>query len=56
MRQFLRSLLTSLDRDGSAIQRISAMRSEFARLSDDQLRALSVRNERLTRIHGVPRR
>jgi preprotein translocase subunit SecA len=39
--QFLRSLLTSLDRDGSAIQRISAMRSEFARLSDDQLRALS---------------
>ena len=41
MRQFLRSLLTSLDRDGSAIQRIYAMRSEFARLSDDQLRALS---------------
>ena len=41
MRQFLRSLLTSLDRDASAIQRISAMRSEFARLSDDQLRALS---------------
>src|ERR1022692_2942641 len=41
VRQFLRSLLTSLDRDASAIQRISAMRSEFARLSDDQLRALS---------------
>ena len=41
MRQFLRSLLTSLDRDRSAIQRITAMRSEFTRLSDDQLRALA---------------
>ena len=43
MRQFLRSLLTYLDRDRSAIQRIDAMRSEFARLSDDQLRAVSTR-------------
>ena len=41
MRQFLRSLLTSLDRDGSAIRRIDSMRSDFARLGDEQLRALS---------------
>ncbi len=41
MRQFLRSLLSSLDRDGSAIQRIDSMRLEFARMSDSELRALS---------------
>ncbi len=39
MRQFLRSLLASLDRDRSSIDRINAMRLEFARLDDDQLRA-----------------
>jgi preprotein translocase subunit SecA len=39
MRQFLRSLLASLDRDRSAIQRIDAMRMEFARQDDCQLRA-----------------
>jgi hypothetical protein len=41
VRQFLRSLLMSPDRDRSAIQQINTMRSEFSRLSDDQLRALS---------------
>src|SRR5947207_7383407 len=42
MRQILRSLRASrlaFDRDRSAIQRINAMRREFARLDDDQLRA-----------------
>ena len=38
MRQFLRSLLVSLDRDRSSIRRINAMRLEFVRLDDDQLR------------------
>ena len=38
MRRFLRSLLPSLDRDRSAIQRINARRLEFARLDDDHLR------------------
>ncbi len=40
MGQFLRSLLSGLDRDRSAIQKINAMRLEFARMSDDELRAL----------------
>jgi preprotein translocase subunit SecA len=39
VRQFLRFLLPSFDRDRSAIQRINALRSEFANLSNDQLRA-----------------
>jgi preprotein translocase subunit SecA len=43
VRQFLRSLFASLDRDRSAIQRINAMRLEFVRLSDDQLRAAAAR-------------
>src|SRR5207237_606312 len=38
VRQFLQSLLPSLDRDRSSIRRINAMRLEFARLDDDQLR------------------
>ena len=37
MRQILRSLLASLDRDGSAIQRINAMRTAFAHQDDDRL-------------------
>ena len=37
MRHLLRSLMTSLDRDGAAIRRIDAIRSGLARLSDDQL-------------------
>src|SRR6266699_2936173 len=40
VRQFLRSLLSCLDRDRSAIQQIDAMRLEFASMSDDKLRAL----------------
>ncbi len=47
MRRFLRSLVASLDRDRSAIQKINAMRSEFARLSDDQLRAVAERTDSL---------
>jgi preprotein translocase subunit SecA len=39
MRQFLRSLLASRDRDRSAVRRINAMRQEFAHLDDDRLRA-----------------
>src|ERR1039457_3561341 len=41
VRRFLRFLLSSLDSDRSAIQRIDAMRSEFAGVSDDELRAVS---------------
>jgi len=43
VRQFLRSVFASLDRDRSAIQRIGAMRSELARVSDDQLRDVAAR-------------
>jgi len=39
VRQFLRSLLPSFDRDGAAIERIRAKQEEFAGRSDDQLRA-----------------
>ena len=37
MRQILRSLLASLDRDRSVIQRINAMRMEFAHQDDARL-------------------
>jgi preprotein translocase subunit SecA len=43
VRQILRSLSAYFDRDRSAIQRINAMRAEFAHLSDDQLRATATR-------------
>ena len=43
MRQFLRSLFASFDRDRFAIQRINAIRSELARVSDDQLRDVATR-------------
>ena len=43
MRQFLRSFVACLDRDRSTIQRIDALQSKFAHLSDDQLRVVAVR-------------
>ncbi|MBV8905518.1 MAG: hypothetical protein JOZ22_17955, partial [Acidobacteriia bacterium] len=43
MWQFLRSFVTSFDRDQSAIPRINSMRLELARLSDDQLRGAAAR-------------
>ena len=47
MRQFLRSLLPSLDRDRSAIQRINALRSELTHTSDSQLRTIAVQTKDL---------
>ncbi|MGO9230659.1 MAG: accessory Sec system translocase SecA2 [Bryobacteraceae bacterium] len=47
MRQFLRSILKSLDRDRSSIDRINAMRLEFAHLGDDQLRAAASKTDQL---------
>lgn len=49
MRHFLRSFVASLDRDRSTIQRIGALRLEFDRLSDDQLRAAAARTKDLPR-------
>ena len=43
MRQFLRSLIASFDRDRFAIRRINAIRAELARVSDDQLRDVATR-------------
>ena len=43
MRQFLRSLFASLDRDRLAIRRINDIRSELAHVSDDQLRDVATR-------------
>ena len=43
MRQFLRSLVASFDRDRFAIRRVNAIRSELARVSDDQLRDVATR-------------
>jgi preprotein translocase subunit SecA len=43
VRKILRSLSSYFDRDGSAIRRINAMRSELARLTDDQLRDFAAR-------------
>ena len=47
MRQFLRRVLTSLDGDRSSVNRINALRLEFARLSDDQLRAAAAKANQL---------
>jgi preprotein translocase subunit SecA len=47
VRQFLRSILTSSARDRSSIDRINAMRPEFARLGDDQLRAAALQANQL---------
>ena len=47
MRQFLRSVFGSLDRDRSSIDRINAMRLELARLGDDQLRATASKTDQL---------
>ena len=47
MRQFLRSLFASLDRDRSSIDQINAMRLEFARHGDDQLRAFASKANQL---------
>lgn len=55
VRQFLRSILGSLDRDRSAIQRINAMRSEFTRMSDDQLRTRHRKPRRQTGAVAVRR-
>jgi preprotein translocase subunit SecA len=41
LRRFFRSWFTRLDRDRPAIQRIGAMRLEFARMSNDQLRRVA---------------
>ena len=53
MRQFLRSLLVSLDRDRSSIRRINAMRLEFARLDDDQLRTRAAKANDLLQFMAI---
>jgi preprotein translocase subunit SecA len=53
VRQFLRSLFASFDRDRSAIERINAMRQEFARLKDDGLRDLAARANGLLQFMAV---
>src|SRR5580700_7815937 len=53
VRQFLRSLFASFDRDHSAIERINAMRQEFARLQDDDLRDLAARANGLLQFMAV---
>ena len=47
MHQFLRSILASRDRDRSSIARINALRLEFARLDDQQLRAAASQADKL---------
>jgi len=47
VRKFLRAISASFDRDRSRICRIDAMRPEFARLNDDQLRAAAARTDDL---------
>src|SRR5581483_9307717 len=44
MRQWLRSMF---DRDGSDVQRINALRTEFARLEDRELQAAATQTEDL---------
>ena len=47
MRQLFQRIVTSLEGDRSAVSRINAMRQEFARLSDDQLRAAAAKANQL---------
>ncbi len=53
MRQFLNSILAPSRRDGSAIQKINAMRAEYGRLSDSQLRALALQARELLTVVAV---
>ena len=53
MRQFLRSLFASLDRDRSAIQRIDAMRMEFACHDDRQLRTAAAQANDLLQFMAI---
>ena len=53
MRQFLNSLFARPRRDGSAIQKINAMRAEYGRLSDPQLRALALQTRELLPLVAV---
>ncbi len=43
MRRFLRAIFASFDRDHSTIRKINAMRAEFARFTDEQLRETASR-------------
>ena len=53
MRQFLRSIFASRDRDRSSTDRINSMRPEFARLSDDQLREAATKANHLLAFMAV---
>ena len=53
MRNFLRSLVASFDRDASAVEQINAMRAKLARASDHQLREISARTTSLFQFMAV---
>jgi preprotein translocase subunit SecA len=53
MRQFLRSILASADRDAVAIRKINAMRAAFVRLNDNELRAAALRAKDLLQFVAI---
>ena len=53
MRRLLDSVFAPSRRDASDIQKINALRKEFARLSDDELHALALRTKRLLQLFAV---
>src|SRR5260370_28270308 len=53
MRQLLRSIFSPSRRDASDIQRINAMRTEFARLNDNELRAAAADVKDLLQLMAV---
>ncbi len=53
MRQLLDSVFAPSRRDAADIQKINAMRREFARLSDEQLDSLALRTKSLLQLFAV---
>ena len=53
MRQFMRSIIAPSYRDPSRIQRINAMRAEFAHLNGDELRASYVQTKDLLEVIAI---
>ena len=53
MRRFFNSIFAPSRRDASAIQRINAMRVEYSRLSDSELRAVALQAKELLMLLAV---
>jgi preprotein translocase subunit SecA len=53
VRQFLKSILPSTRRDANEVDRINAMRDEYKRLGDSELRALALETSELLKLTAI---